>query len=180
MKKLAILLTVLLIVALIFGGIGCRATKTPTPTPVVTPTITPTITPEPLPTPTPTPGPVTRVLNITHTLSGLSITLVSATWVNNEVELQWRIENPATQPFKASRLYKIFYPGMLAKDQAGKEAEYFVPTVIRNDLEAGNWLVYKTKLIFYTDSTQIIIRLSDVYNEGSVFVDVSTEYSFPR
>ena len=180
MKSLAILLTALLILALIVGGIGCRATKTPTPTHVVTPTATPTITPEPLPTPIPTPEPVTRVLNITHTLSGLSITLVSATWVDNEVELQWRIENPTAQPFKASRLYNMFYPGMLATDQSGKEAEYFVPAVIRIDLAAGDWLVYKTKLIFYPESTQITIQVSDVYNEGSIFVDISTEYSFPR
>jgi hypothetical protein len=180
MKNLAILLTALLILALIVGGIGCRATKTPTPTPVVTPIATPVITPEPLPTPTPAPEPITRVLNTTRTLSGLSITLVSTTWVDNEVELQWRIENPAAQPFKASRLYNIFYPGMLATDQSGKEAEYFVPAVIRNDLAAGDWLLYKTKLIFHPESTQLTIRLSDVYNEGSVFVDISINFSFPR
>ena len=180
MKSLAILLTVFLIIALIGGGIGCRATRTPPPTPVVTPTVTPAITPEPLLTPTPTPEPVTKVLNITNTLSGLNITLVIATWVNDEVELQWRIENPAAQPFKASRLYNIFHLGMLATDQSGKEAEYFVPAVIRNDLAAGDWLVYKTKLIFYPGSTQLTIRLSDVYNEGSVFVDISTDFSFPR
>ncbi|MBM3156513.1 MAG: hypothetical protein FJ004_04425 [Chloroflexi bacterium] len=180
MKNLAILLTALLILALVVGGIGCQATRTPKPTPVVTPTVTPTITPEPLPTPTPTPEPVTRVLNITRTFSGLSITLVSATWVNSEVELQWRIENPAAQPFKASRLYNIFYPGLLATDQSGKEAEYFVPAVIRNDLGSGDWLLYKTKLIFYPESTQISIRISDVYNEGSVFVDISLEFDFPR
>ncbi len=180
MKSLAILLTALLILALIVGGIGCKATKTQTPTPVVTPTATPAITPEPLPTPTPTPEPITKVLNITQTLSGLSITLVSATWVNNEVELQWRIENPAAQPFKASRLYNMFYPGMLATDQSGKEAEYFVPAVIRNDLGAGSWLIYRTKLIFYPESTQITIRISDVYNEGSIFVDISVDFSFPR
>jgi len=180
MKSLAILLTALLILALIVGGIGCRATKPPTPTPVVTPTVTPTITPEPLPTPTPTPEPVTKVLNITRTLSGLSITLVIATWVNNEVELQWRIENPTAQPFKASRLYNIFHPGMLATNQAGNEAEYFMPATIKNDLGAGDYLNYETRLIFYPDSTQITIRLSDVYNEGSIFVDISTEFSFPR
>jgi hypothetical protein len=180
MKSLAILLTALLILALVVGSIGCKATKTPKPTPMVTPTVTPIITPEPLPTPTPTPEPVTTVPNITRTLSGLSITLVSATWVNNEVELQWRIENTTAQPFKASRLYNIFYPGMLATDQAGKEAEYFVPATIKNDLETGKWLGYKTRLIFYPESTQITIRLSDVYNEGSIFVDISAEFSFPR
>lgn len=180
MKSLAILLTALLILALMVGGIGCKATKTPTPTPAITPTATPIITPEPVPTPTPTPEPVTTVPNITRTLSGLSITLVSATWINNELELQWRIENPTAQPFKGSRLYNIFYPGMLAKDQAGKEAEYFVPNTIRTDLKAGDYLNYTTKLIFYPESTQITIRLSDVYNEGSIFADISTEFSFPR
>ncbi len=178
MKSLPVILNVLLILVVIAATAGCRGTETPTPT--ATPAVTPTPTLEPLPTPTPTPGEITTVLNITRTLSGLSITLVSATWVNHEVEIQWRIENPLAQSFKASRLYNIFQPGMLAIDQSGKEAEYFIPAPITKDLEPGKFLILKTKLLFYPETAQITIRLSDVYNEGSIFVDISTEFTFSR
>ena len=178
MKSLPIVLTLLLVLAVIAVAAGCGGTETPTPT--ATPAVTPTPTPDLLPTPTPTPSEKTTVLNITRTLSGLSITLVSTTWVNHEVEVQWRIENPLAQSFKASRLYNIFQPGMLATDQSGKEAEYFIPAPITKDLEPGKFLILKTRLIFYPETAQITIRLSDVYNEGSLFVDISTEFTFPR
>ena len=58
MRRLAIVLIPLLIMALVLGAIGCggeetKPTPTPTPTQVPTPTQTPT--PTPIPTPTPTP-----------------------------------------------------------------------------------------------------------------------------
>jgi hypothetical protein len=159
------------------GAYGCASEQeTPTPTPVIGPT--PTI--EPLPTPTPTPEPVTRVFNITRQLSGLDITLVMATWTGNEVELQWTIENLTGQSFKAKRLYSIFQPSLYATDQAGNEAEYFIPQPIMQDLEAGDYLIYRTRLLFYPESTSITIRLTDAWSEGSTFVDISKEFNFLR
>ena len=179
MSKSTALLTLLLVLALTVSAFACTAEKeVPSPTPTATLTPTPTLTP--IPTPTPTPEPVTKVFNITRTLSGLNITLVMATWVGNEVEVQWRIENITGQSFNASRLYTIFQPGAYATDQAGNEAEYFIPPRIIKDLEAGKSLTYKTKLIFYPESTRITIRLPDAWVEGSTFTDISVEFSFAR
>jgi len=179
MSKSTALLTLLLMLALMVSAFACIAEKeAPSPTPAASPT--PTLTPTSIPTPTPTPEPVTKVFNITRTLSGLNITLVMATWVGNEVEVQWRIENPTGQSFKASRLYSIFQPGAYATDQAGNEAEYFMPPRITKDLELGDPLIYKTSLLFYPESTRITIRLPDVWAEGSTFVDISVEFSFTR
>jgi hypothetical protein len=177
MSKSTALLTLLLVIALTASIFGCSAEKeTPSPTPIASSTPAPT----PTPTPTPTPAPVTKVFNITRTLSGLNITLVMVTWVGDEVEVQWRIDNPAAQSFEASRLHSIFQPGAYATDQAGKEAEYFIPPPIIRDLEAGKSLTYKTRLLFYPESTRITIRLPDVWAEDGNFVDVSVEFSFPR
>ena len=179
MSKSITLLTLLLMLVLTVSAFGCVAEKeAPSPTPVASPTPAPT--PTPIPTPTPTPEPVTKVFNITRTFSGLNITLVMATWVDNEVEIQWRIENTTGQSFKTSRLYSIFQPGAYATDQTGKEAEYFMPPLITKDLEAGKSLIYKTKLLFYPESTQITIQLSDAWVEGSTFTDISVEFSFAR
>jgi hypothetical protein len=175
MSKSTALPTLLLVLALMVSASACIAEKevpSPTPTASLTPTLTPT--------PIPIPEPVTKVFNITRTLSGLNITLVMATWVGNEVEVQWRIDNPTGQSFKASRLYSIFQPGAYATDQAGNEAEYFIPPRIIKDLEAGESLIYKTKLLFYPESTRITIRLPDAWVEGSTFVDISVEFSFTR
>ena len=177
MSKSTALLALLLMLALTVSTFGCTA-ENEAPTPTASPT--PTLTPTPIPTPTPTPEPVTKVYNIARTLSGLHITLVMVTWVGNEVEIQWRIENTTGQSFKASHLYSIFQPGAYATDQAGNEAEYFIPSPITKDLEAGKSLTYKTKLIFYPESTRITIRLPDAWVEGSTFVDISVEFSFAR
>ena len=177
MSKSTALLTLLLVLALTASIFSCVNEKE-TPTPTASPT--PTLTPTPVPTPTPTPEPVTKVFNITRTMSGLNITLVMVTWVGNEVEVQWRIDNTAAQSFNASRLYSIFQPGAYATDQTGKEAEYFIPPPIIKNLEPGNSLTYKTRLLFYPESTRITIRLPDVWAEDSNFTDVSVEYSFPR
>jgi hypothetical protein len=177
MSKSTALLTLLLVIGFTASILGCSAEKEmPSPTPIASSTPAPT----PTPTLTPTPEPVTKVFNITRTLSGLNITLIMVTWVGDEVEVQWRIDNPTAQSFEASRLYSIFQPGAYATDQAGKEAEYFIPPPIIRDLEAGKLLTYKTKLLFYPESTRIIIRLPDVWAEDGNFVDVSVEYSFPR
>jgi hypothetical protein len=179
MNKSIALLALLLVLALTVSAFGCTAEKeTPSPTPAVSPTPELTLTPEP--TPTPTPEPVTRVFNITRSMSGISITLVMTTWVDNEVEVQWRIVNTTNQSFKAARLYSIFQPGDYATDQTGKEAEYFIPVPITKDLEPGDPLIYKTKLLFYPQSTQITIRLSDTWVEGNTFTDLSVEFSFAR
>ncbi len=179
MSKSIALLALLLVLALTVGAFGCTAEKeAPSTTPAVSPT--PALTTTPVPTPTPTPEPVTKVFNITRTLSGLNITLVMATWVDNEVEVQWRIVNTTGQSFKAARLYSIFQPGAYATDQAGNEAEYFIPVPITKDLEPGGSLLYKTKLLFYPQSTRITIRLPDTWVEGSNFIDLSVEFSFPR
>jgi uncharacterized Zn-binding protein involved in type VI secretion len=54
MKKLAVVAIPILILALVFGALGCggEAAPTPTPEPTPTPTVAPTPTPEPTPTPT--------------------------------------------------------------------------------------------------------------------------------
>jgi hypothetical protein len=179
MSKSTALLTLLLVIVLAVGLIACSAEKeAPSPTPAASPT--PTLTPTPIPTPTPTPGPVTKVYNITRTLSGLDITLVMVTWVGDQAEVQWRIENTTGQSFKASRLYSIFQPGAYATDQAGNEAEYFIPPRIIKDLVPNDPLIYKTSLLFYPESAHITIRLSDAWVEGSTFVDLSVEFSFAR
>jgi hypothetical protein len=175
----SITLLALLLLVLTVSAFGCIAGKeAPSPTPIASPT--PVLTPTPIPTPTPTPEPVTKVFNMTRTLSGLNITLVMTTWVGNEVEVQWRIENPTGQSFKAARLYNIFQPGAYAIDQAGNEAEYFIPPPIIKDLAAGSYLVYKTQYLFYPQSTQITIRLPDTWVDGGNFVDISVDFSFPR
>ena len=179
MSKSAALPTLLLVLVLTATVFGCVDEKgTPSPTPIASPTTTPT--PTPVPTPTPTPEPVTRVFNISRTLSGLNITLVMVTWVDNEVEVQWRIDNPTAQSFNASHLYSIFQPGAYATDQTGKEAEYFIPPPITKDLAAGGSLTYKTSLLFYPESTRITIRLPDVWAENGNFTDISVDYSFPH
>ena len=178
MSKSNALLTLLLVIVLTVTVFGCSAEEGTPPTPLASPT--PTLSPTPMPTPTPTPEPVTKVYNITRTLSGLEITLVMVTWVGNQVEVQWRIENPSGQSFKASRLYNIFQPGAYATDQAGNEAEYFIPPPITKDLGPGDSLIYKTNLLFYPESTHITIVLPDLWVEGSTFVDISVEFSFPR
>ncbi len=175
MSKSTALLTLLLVIVLAVGLIACSADKeAPSPTPATSPT--PTLTP----TPIPTTEPVTKVYNITRTLSGLDITLVMITWVGDEVEVQWRIVNTTGQSFKASRLYSIFQPGAYATDQAGNEAEYFIPPRIIKDLAPNDPLIYKTSLLFYPESTHITIRLPDAWMEGSTFVDLSVEFSFAR
>jgi len=183
MSKSTALITLLLVIALtvsVSGYIAKKEAPSPTPTASPAPALTPTPIPTPTPTPTPTPEPVTKVFNITRTLSGLNITLVMATWVGNEVEVQWRIENTTGQSFKASHLYSIFQPGAYATDQAGNEAEYFIPPRIIKDLEPNDPLIYKTKLLFYPESTRITIRLPDAWVEGSTFTDISVEFSFAR
>ena len=177
MSKSTALLTLLLVLALMIGTFGCtEKEETPTPTPVTSPTTTPT----PVPTATPTLAPLTTVHNITRKLSGIYITLVMASWTSNEVEIEWRIENPTGQKFKASRLYSIFQPGAYAVDQDVNEGEYFIPPLIYKDLEPGKFITYRTRLLFYPESTRITIRLADVYSENSTFVDISTVFSFPR
>ncbi len=175
----SITLLALLLLVLTVSAFGCIAEKeAPSPTPVVSPT--PVLTPTPIPTPTPTPEPVTKVFNISRTLSGLNIILVMTTWVGNEVEVQWRIENTTGQSFKAARLYNIFQPGAYAIDQDGNEAEYFIPPPITKDLAPGSYMIYKTQLLFYPQSTRITIRLTDAWVEGSNFVDISVDFNFAR
>lgn len=57
MKKLAIAIIPLLVLALVVGAVGCKKTATPTPSPTPTPTLTPT--------PTPTPTTVALFLSVT-------------------------------------------------------------------------------------------------------------------
>jgi len=179
MSKSTALLTLLVVFALTLSIFGCvTEEETPSPTPISSPT--PTLTPTPVPTPTPTPEPVTKVFNMSRTLSGLNIILVMCTWIDNEVEVQWEIYNTTIQSFNHSRLYSIFQPGAYATDQTGREAEYFIPPPITKDLEAGTSLTYKTSLLFYSESTYITIRLPDVWAENGNFTDISVAYSFPR
>lgn len=60
MKKLAVVAIPILVLALVFGVLGCggEAAPTPTPEPTPTPTMAPTPTPTPTPTVAPTPTPL--------------------------------------------------------------------------------------------------------------------------
>ena len=64
MRKIAVVLIPLAVLALVFGALGCGggAAPTPTPTPTVAPTPTPTEAPTPTPIPTPTVAPTTTPL----------------------------------------------------------------------------------------------------------------------
>ena len=73
MKKLAIVLIPLLILALISGVVGCGSDDGITPTPIVTPTPTPTPTLTPTPTPTLTPPPEADYMTHTDAVNGFSI-----------------------------------------------------------------------------------------------------------
>ncbi len=73
MKKLAIVLIPLLILALISGVVGCGSDDGITPTPIATPTPTPMPTLTPTPTPTPTPPPEADYMTHTDVLNGFSI-----------------------------------------------------------------------------------------------------------
>lgn len=73
MKKLAIVLILLLILALISGVVGCGSDDAITPTPIITPTPTPMPTLTPTPTPTPTPPPEADYMTHTDVLNGFSI-----------------------------------------------------------------------------------------------------------
>jgi hypothetical protein len=73
MKKLAIVLIPLLILALIGGVVGCGSDDGITPTPILTPTPTPTPTLTPTPTPTPTSTPEADYMTHTDVLNGFSI-----------------------------------------------------------------------------------------------------------
>ena len=158
--------------------------RTPTPklitdrTSTLAPTCAPSPTPTPAPTPTPVPTAVSRMFNITRTLSGLSITLTRVEWTGNEASVQWKIENHTGQVFKADRLYAIFYPGACATDQAGNEGEYFVPSPIEQDLRPGDSRHYETKWVFLPESATITIRLDDFYIQGSSLVEASAEFAF--
>jgi len=73
MKKLAIVLIPLLILALISGVVGCGSDDGITPTPIVTPITTTMPTLTPTPTPTPTPPPEADYMTHTDVLNGFSI-----------------------------------------------------------------------------------------------------------
>jgi hypothetical protein len=59
MKKLAVVAIPILVLALVFGALGCGGEAAPTPTPE--PTAAPTVAPTPEPTPTPTVAPPTAI-----------------------------------------------------------------------------------------------------------------------
>ena len=179
MRKSAIALMVLLLLALIWDASGCAA---PEETPTLTPMLitTPTSTLAPTSTPVPAPTAVSKVFNITRTLSGLSITITVVSWTGNEAVVEWAIENHTGQVFEVSRLYSCFYPGACATDQAGNEGEYFVPSPITQDIGPGDFMHYETRWFFFPESAVITIRLADVYQEGGIFVDTSTEFIISR
>jgi hypothetical protein len=151
-----------------------------TPTPSATPTATPG--PAPTVTPTVTPGPATicKVFNGEGRLSGLDFVLTVACWTGDEAEVEWSIRNGSGGAFCKNRLYSIFYPGAVATDQDGAEGEYFVPTPIGNDLAKGATLHYQTKWLFPPESRVITVRLADIFQEGSQYVDLSKEFVFWR
>ncbi len=177
MKQLAIKLVTLLLLAFVVGAVGCTVPEEgPGPTPMPTSAPTPTL----APTPTPTPVTVSETWNITHTLTGLSITLTIASWTGDEVVVEWEIENQTGQTFTASRLYSIFTPGAYATDQDGNEGEFFIPAPIKQNLGSGEFKHYETKWLFYPESQVITVRLSDIYTENHSFIDTSTQFVFSR
>jgi hypothetical protein len=177
MSKLAV--TGIMVLSLVFmmSLVGCTTPEeepgpTPTPTSAPTPTLAPT--------PTPTPITVSKTWNITHMLSGLSMTLTIVSWTGDEVVVEWEIENQTGRTFTASRLYSIFTPGAYATDQDGNEGEFFIPTPVKHDLRSGDLKHYETKWLFYPESRVVTIRLSDIYPDNHSFVDTSTQFVFSR
>ncbi|MCJ7522662.1 MAG: hypothetical protein MUP21_10665 [Dehalococcoidia bacterium] len=164
---------------LVLAGVvaGCTGVENgATPTAISTPVYTPS----PTTAPSPTPEIVSKTWNLTRKLSGLSITLTVVSWNGEEMTVEWVIDNQTGEVFKASRLYAIFTPGSLATDQAGNEGEYFIPESFRRDLGPGDIKHYETKWLFYPESTAITIHLSDIYIDGSNYVDASAEFFFYR
>ncbi|MBE0480945.1 MAG: hypothetical protein IBX68_08190 [Dehalococcoidia bacterium] len=142
----------------------------------------PTMTPPPTPTPSPSPQPTTstRLLDRTKSLSDLSITLSVVSWTGDYAVAEWIVRNPSQKTFAANRLYSIFCPGAVATDQAGNEGEFFVPDSIAKDLRPGDYLRIETKWLFFPESNQVTVRLTDAWTTGSFLVDVSTEFVFAR
>ncbi|HEY49125.1 MAG TPA: hypothetical protein G4O13_03685 [Dehalococcoidia bacterium] len=172
-KSVVILIVFVLLLASGLAG-GCGQPDeayTPTPSPTATPSATPTATPIPT---------SSELLNITHEISGLSITLTTVSWTGNEVVVEWVIRSNTGKPFDADRLYAIFYPGAYAVDQDGNEGEYFIPPPIIHDIVPGDPRHYETKWLFFPGSELITVRLNDVYLEDHSFVDTSTEFLFSR
>jgi hypothetical protein len=151
-----------------------------TPTPVASPTLTPEPTPDATPTVTPEPTTICKIFNAEGSISGLDIVLTVASWTGDEVEVEWNVQNTSGGGFRGDRLYSIFYPGAVATDQNGAEGEYFVPTPIENDLAKGATLHYKTKWLFRPESAVISVRLADIFQEGSHYVDLDEEFIFWR
>lgn len=173
--------TALTVLVLLVLATGCLfQDDEATPTPVSSPTVT--LSPTPLPMSTATPGPTTtsKVFNIAGSVSGLDITLTASSWTGDEVEVGWNIRNSSGGVFDKERLYSVFYPGAVATDQNGAEGEYFVPMRMENDLARGDTLHYETKWLFLPDSEVITVRLVDIFQEGSHYVDLDEEYVFWR
>ena len=176
-KSICMLIAALLVIGTY--AVGCatqdwESTPTQTPTPTLyTPALTPT--------PSPTPTTVSKTFNITHDLSGLAVTITVVSWTDNEMVVEWVIDNQTDKDFDANRIYSIFTPGSLASDQTGREGEYFIPESFRRRLEPGDIMHYETKWLFYPESEEITIRLSDIHTrDGSNYFYTSAEYVFPR
>ena len=170
---------VMLLIVPVICIVGCT-TQEEEPIPTLTPT--PTLyTPASTATPSPTPATISKTLNITRELSSLSITLTAVSWTGDEMLAEWVIKNQTNKAFEADRLYSIFTPGALAKDQTGREGEYFIPEFFIRHLEPGGIKHYETKWVFYPESEEITIRLSDIYVlNGHNFIYTSAEYKIYR
>jgi len=98
MRKLAIVLVPLLVLALVVGVVGCGGEKAPTATPTPTPIPTPTPTPTSPPTPTPTPQETIRVMTY-NILNGAG---VEAVYPSNK---EWTAQHQPGYP--GNRLQKV-------------------------------------------------------------------------
>ena len=107
MRKLAITVAALLLLALIVSAVGCTAPEEePVPTPMPTSTPISTL----APTPMPTPVTVSETWNITRMLSGLSITLTVVSWTGDEAVAEWQIHNQTGQAFEDTIRLSDIYP----------------------------------------------------------------------
>jgi len=169
---------VMLLALCLAAGAGCgqpesEPAATPTPEPVATETSSPS----------PSPGPVTmtKVWNITRTLSGLEMTMTLAHWTGDDLRVEWVITNRSGQRFNKNYLNNIFSIGAIATDQAGNEGEYFVPPPFTRDLDRDRMVTMETRWILRPESRGITLRFWDIREPASgSSVDASVVFVFSR
>jgi len=167
-----------LLVLVLGAGLACRQTDS---APAATPA--PTQAPTEISSPTPSPGPttVTKVWNITRNLSGLEMILTLAHWTGDTVVAEWVLTNRSGEKFEKDYLNDILSIGVIAKDQDGREGEYFVPLPFTRDLARNQMVTMESTWVFQPESKVIALRLRDIREpEAGIHVDDSVVFVFTR